>query len=67
MVNVASKVYRKVALYEPGEYKATLTYYNGETTVAEWLVRPLSEYRKTKNVVLFIGYVNFHCLSLQVP
>jgi len=54
VVNVASKAYRRVALYEPGEYEATLSY-NGTTTVASWLVRDLSEVRKAKNVLLFIG------------
>lgn len=55
VVNVASKVYRRVALYEPGNYIATLSYYNGSTTVADWLVRPLAEVKRAKNVILFIG------------
>lgn len=55
VVNVASKAYRRVALYEPGNYIATLTYYNGSTTVADWLVRPLAEVKRAKNVILFIG------------
>ncbi|KAI9668341.1 MAG: hypothetical protein M1829_005545 [Trizodia sp. TS-e1964] len=55
VVRVTSKAYRKVALYEPGEYIATLTYYNGTKTVASWLVRDLATIRKTKNVLLFIG------------
>lgn len=55
LVQVAAKAYRKVALYEPGEYVATLTYYNGAQTQATWLVRELAQKRKTKNVVLFIG------------
>ena len=50
-----AKAYRRVALYEPGEYEATLIYYNGSTTEANWLVRDLAEVRKTKNVLLFIG------------
>lgn len=54
VVNVASKAYRRVALYEPGEYQATLKY-NGTSTTASWLVRDLSEVRMTKNVLLFIG------------
>ena len=54
IVNVASKAYRRVALYEPGEYEAVLNY-NGTSTTAYWLVRDLSEVRKTKNVLLFIG------------
>ncbi|KAL5621530.1 hypothetical protein BROUX41_006430 [Berkeleyomyces rouxiae] len=55
MVNVASRIYRRIALTEPGSYEVTLTYYNGETTVANWVVRPISTQRKAKNVVLFIG------------
>jgi alkaline phosphatase len=54
-VNVTAKAYRRVALYEAGEYTATLTYNNGTTTKANWLVRDLETVRKTKNVVLFIG------------
>lgn len=53
-VNVASKAYRRVALYEPGEYEAVLSY-NGTNTTASWLVRDIDEVRKTKNVLLFIG------------
>ncbi|KAL9125871.1 MAG: hypothetical protein Q9217_004984 [Psora testacea] len=55
LVNVTAKAYRKVALYEPGEYTATLTYYNGSKSTASWLVRDLATVRKTKNIVLFIG------------
>ncbi|KAI4251403.1 MAG: hypothetical protein LQ352_004874, partial [Teloschistes flavicans] len=55
LVNVAAKIYRRVALYQPGEYTATLTYNNGQKTTASWLVRDLATVRKTKNVVLFIG------------
>lgn len=55
VVNVASKIYRRVALYEPGEYTVTLSYYGGETTVASWTVRPLAQEKKAKNVILFIG------------
>lgn len=54
-VNVAAKAYRRIALYEPGEYTATLKYNNGTKTVATWTVRDLAEVRKTKNVILFIG------------
>ena len=53
-MNVASKAYRRVALYEPGEYEATL-HYNGTNTTVYWLVRDIQEVRKTKNVLLFIG------------
>lgn len=55
VVNVAAKAYRRVALYKPGNYVVTLTYYDGSKTVAEWLVRPLAEVKKAKNVILFIG------------
>jgi len=54
-VNVAAKAYRRVALYEPGQYTATLKYYNGTKTVANWVVRDLAEQKKAKNVILFIG------------
>jgi alkaline phosphatase len=55
IVNVTSKAYRRVALYTPGEYVATLTYNNGTKTTAEWLVRDLDSVRKAQNVILFIG------------
>lgn len=55
LVNVASKAYRRVALYQAGTYRATLTYNNGSKTTATWLVRDLETVRKTKNIVLFIG------------
>ncbi|ODH44792.1 hypothetical protein ACO22_00693 [Paracoccidioides brasiliensis] len=55
LVKVTSKAYRRVALYQPGEYEATLTYYDGQKTTATWLVRDLAEVRKAKNVILFIG------------
>ena len=54
-VNVAAKAYRRVVLYEPGNYTAVLNYYNGSNTTAQWVVRPLSEEKKAKNVILFIG------------
>ncbi|KAK4169058.1 putative alkaline phosphatase precursor [Cladorrhinum sp. PSN259] len=55
IVNVASKAYRRVALYEPGTYTVTLKYYSGQTTTAEWTVRPLATKKKAKNVIFFIG------------
>ena len=55
LVRVTSKIYRRVALYEPGEYEATLTYYGSEKTTANWVVRDLGKGRKAKNVLLFIG------------
>jgi alkaline phosphatase len=54
VVNVASRAWRRVALYEPGDYVATLSY-NGTETVAHWHVRDIEHVRKTKNVLLFIG------------
>ena len=66
LVNVAAKAYRKVVLYEPGNYVATLTYYNGSKTVAHWLVRPLAEVKKAKNVILFIGDGMVSPGSLQI-
>ncbi|KAK1760666.1 alkaline phosphatase [Echria macrotheca] len=55
IVNVASKIYRRVALYEPGTYTVTLNYYSGKTTTATWTVRPLATKKKAKNVIFFIG------------
>ncbi|TEA22273.1 Alkaline phosphatase H [Colletotrichum sidae] len=55
VVNVASKIWRHIALYEPGEYKVTLAYYDGKTTTANWVVRPLATEKKAKNVIFFIG------------
>ncbi|KAJ5151091.1 uncharacterized protein N7482_010343 [Penicillium canariense] len=55
IVNVTSKIYRRVALKEPGEYEATLNYYGSQKTVANWLVRDLPTKRRAKNVILFIG------------
>lgn len=55
VVNVASKAYRKLALYEPGTYTITLSYFGGETTTAKWTVRPLKKEKKAKNVIFFIG------------
>ena len=55
VVNVASKAYRRVALYEPGTYTVTLEYYSGKTTTAHWTVRPLATKKKAKNVIFFIG------------
>ncbi|KKF93609.1 hypothetical protein CFO_g4046 [Ceratocystis platani] len=58
IVNVASKIYRRIHIKDPGEYEVTLAYYNGEATVANWVVRLISSDRKAKNVILFIGDVN---------
>ncbi|CAI6335834.1 unnamed protein product [Periconia digitata] len=55
VVDVRAKAYRRLALYEPGEYTATLNYNNGSSTKATWLVRDLAEERKAKNIILFIG------------
>ncbi|KAL4897374.1 alkaline-phosphatase-like protein [Aspergillus ambiguus] len=55
LVNVTSKAYRRVALHEPGEYEATLTYYGKEKTVANWFVRDVPAKRRAKNVILFVG------------
>ena len=54
VVNVASKIYRRVALYEPGKYTVTLNFYDEKTT-AHWLVQPLAKEKKAKNVIFFIG------------
>ena len=55
VVKVASRAYRRVALYEPGEYTVTLRYYGGRTTTARWTVRPLATRKRAKNVIFFIG------------
>ncbi|CDZ97713.1 alkaline phosphatase [Phaffia rhodozyma] len=56
VVNVISKSYRHIALYEPGHYQVKLTYNDGAVTNANWNVLPLSEKgRMAKNVILFIG------------
>ncbi|GAO18582.1 uncharacterized protein UV8b_03124 [Ustilaginoidea virens] len=55
VVNVSSKIYRKLSLDEPGKYTVTLEYYGGEKTTAEWVVRPIAKHRRAKNVIFFIG------------
>jgi hypothetical protein len=55
MVNVAAKAYRRVALYEPGDYEVTLSYYGDKKTTAAWTVRSLKTEKKAKNVIFFIG------------
>jgi hypothetical protein len=55
LVNVASKAYRRIALYEPGKYTVTLSYFSGKTTTARWTVRPLAKVKKAKNIIIFIG------------
>lgn len=54
-VNVASKIWRRLAIYEPGEYEVTLSYYGNKTTTANWTVRPLATEKKAKNIIFFIG------------
>ncbi|EQL00045.1 protein tyrosine phosphatase [Ophiocordyceps sinensis CO18] len=55
VVNVNSNVYRKLALNEPGKYTVTLRYYGDKSTTAHWIVRPLAEAKRAKNVIFFIG------------
>lgn len=55
LVKVAAKAYRRVALYEPGQYIATLSYQDGSETVANWTVRDISPMQRAKNVILFVG------------
>jgi hypothetical protein len=55
IVNVTSKIYRRLALYEPGKYVVTLSYYGSKTTTANWVVRPLATKKKAKNIIFFIG------------
>ncbi|CRK18404.1 hypothetical protein BN1723_011567 [Verticillium longisporum] len=54
-VNVASKVWRRVAIYEPGNYEVSLSYYGDKKTTANWVVRPLATEKKAKNIIFFIG------------
>ncbi len=55
-VRVASKAWRNVALYEPGQYIATLKYRNGsQTTLVNWTVRDIAPQQKAKSVIMFIG------------
>lgn len=65
IVNAASGIYRGLAIYEPGNYEVTLTYYGDKTTTANWVVRPLALKKRAKNIVLFIG-VFFFPLRLEV-
>ena len=67
VVNVASKIYRRVALYEPGTYTVTLKYYSGKSTEAKWTVRPLSTKKKAKNVIFFIGALLCYLLPNSIP
>jgi hypothetical protein len=55
IVNVAAKAYRRVAIYEPGDYEVTLSYYGNKKTTAAWKVRSLQSKKKVKNVIFFIG------------
>ncbi|KAI3317782.1 alkaline phosphatase H [Xylariaceae sp. AK1471] len=55
VVNVAAKAYRRLAIYEPGNYLVELSYYGNKKTTAEWVVRPLATKKKAKNLILFIG------------
>ncbi|KJZ80512.1 hypothetical protein HIM_00362 [Hirsutella minnesotensis 3608] len=55
VVKVAAKAYRKLALNEPGKYTVILNYYGDKKTAAHWVVRPLAEKPKAKNVIFFIG------------
>ena len=55
-VRVASKAWRNVAIYQPGQYIATLKYRNGsQTTLANWTVRDIAPQQRAKNVIMFIG------------
>lgn len=64
LVSVASKAYRRVKLDEPGNYIATLTYQDGETTVANWTVRDIPAERKAKNVILVSCCTTTHPLCI---
>ncbi|WOO83046.1 Alkaline phosphatase 4 [Vanrija pseudolonga] len=53
-VNVLSKSFRNVQLHKPGQYKAVLSYNNGQKTEANWEVLEFCE-AKAKNVIFFVG------------
>ncbi|KAF7291995.1 Alkaline phosphatase [Mycena indigotica] len=55
VVNAAARSLRGLSLKKPGTYKATLKYYNGQTTVATWFVRETPKTAAAKNVLFFIG------------
>ncbi|KAF7325570.1 Alkaline phosphatase [Mycena kentingensis (nom. inval.)] len=55
VVNAAARSFRGLSINKPGTYKAMLKYYNGQTTVANWLVRETPKKAVAKNVLLFIG------------
>ena len=56
VVNVTSKVYRRLSLNETGNYTVTLSYYDGSETTAHWTVRaPPPKGPRAKNVIFFIG------------
>lgn len=56
LVNVTARAYRYVSIQDPGEYVATLSYYNGSNTTAHWTVlEPEVPVARAKNIVLFIG------------
>ena len=59
LVNVLAKSYRHVTLYNPGKYTLRLKYNGGMETLAHWEVKPLSEGKKAKNVILFVRSVYF--------
>lgn len=62
VVNAASRIYRKLAIYEPGNYEVTLKYYGDKTTIANWVVRPLAVKKHAKNIILFIG---MYCVLIK--
>lgn len=50
-----AKSYRNLQLHNPGLYDVVLTYHNGAQTKAVWEVLPLSDCKKAKNVIIFVG------------
>ncbi|WVQ95315.1 hypothetical protein IAU59_002410 [Kwoniella sp. CBS 9459] len=54
-VNVLAKSYRNLQLHNPGTYEVELTYNGGQTTKATWVVEPLADCKKAKNVIFFVG------------
>jgi hypothetical protein len=54
-VNVLTKTYRNVQLFNPGQYDVVFTYNGGMTTKALWEVMPLSNGQTAKNLIFFVG------------
>ncbi|KAJ9090107.1 hypothetical protein DSO57_1005844 [Entomophthora muscae] len=54
-VKVASRIWRRAAFKEPGNYIVTTTYSGGKRHQVEWIVRGASCQRLARNAILFIA------------